>query len=385
MDFDLSEEQILLKDTVERWAADAYPTLEATMVARAEPLGFSAARWSELADLGVLGLPFAEADGGFGGGPLEIGLVMEAFGHRLAPEPFLASIVLAGDVLRRAADDAQREAVLPAVIAGTSRPALAHGETQARWDLFDVATTATPTPSGGWRLDGRKTVVEQGGSADLLIVSARTSGTRRSTDGITLFLVPTDLAGLRVETHLAQDGGRTAEIALDGVEVPAEAVLGPVGGGLPFVERAHEAAIAAIAAEAIGSMQALTDLTVDYLRTRKQFGVAIGSFQSLQHKAVDMFVALEQARSMALYAAMMVEAADAEERRSAISAAKVQINKSARFVGQTAVQLHGGIGMTMEYLGAHHFRRLAMIEVAFGDTAHHLRRVTASGGLVRAS
>lgn len=385
MDFDLTEEQTLLKDTIERWAADACPTLEATIAARAEPAGFSAAHWAELADLGVLGLPFAEADGGFGGGPLEVGLVMEAFGRRLAPEPFLASIVVAGDVLRRGANDAQRAAILPAVIAGTSRPILAHGEAQARFDLFDVATTATKTASGGWRLDGRKTVVEHGGSADLLIVSARTSGSRRDPGGITLFLVPADLAGLRVVARAAQDGGRTADVSLDGVEVPADAVLGPVGGGFDLVERAHEAAIAAIAAEAIGSMEALTDLTVEYLRTRKQFGVAIGSFQSLQHKAVDMFVALEQARSMALYAAMMVDAEDAEERRSAISAAKVQINRSARFVGQTAVQLHGGIGMTMEYLGAHHFRRLAMIEIAFGDTAHHLKRVALAGGLVRAS
>lgn len=384
MDFDLSEEQLLLKDTVERWAADAYPTLEATVAARAETIGFSAARWAELAELGVLGLPFAEADGGFGCGPVEIGLVMEAFGRRLAPEPFLASIVVAGDVLRRAANDAQREAILPAVISGSSRPVLAHGEAQARFDLFDVATTATRTASGGWRLDGRKTVVEHGGSSDLLIVSARTSGARRDARGITLFLVPSDTPGLRVVAHAAHDGGRSAEVSLDGVEVPESAVLGPIDGGFDIVERANEAAIAAICAEAVGSMQALTDLTVEYLRTRKQFGVAIGTFQVLQHKAGDMFVALELARSMALYAAMMVGAEDADERRSAISAAKVQINKAARFVGQTAVQLHGGIGMTMEYLGAHHFRRLAMIEIAYGDTAHHLRRVTAAGGLIKA-
>ncbi len=385
MDFDLTEEQLLLRDTAERWAAGTYPTLEATIAARAEDAGFPAAHWAELAELGVLGLPFAEADGGFGGGPVEIGLVMEALGHRLAPVPFLGSIVLAGDVLRRAADGASREAILAAVIAGASRPALAHGEAQARYDLFDVATTATPTAAGGWRLDGRKTVVEHGGTADLLIVSARTSGARRDTDGITLFLVPAGTPGLRVVARAAHDGGRVAEIGLDGVDVPAEAVLGPIGGGFEIVERANEAAIAAICAEAIGSMQALIDLTVEYLRTRKQFGVAIGSFQSLQHKAVDMFVALEQARSMALYAAMTVEAEDAAERRLAISAAKVQINRAARFVGQTAVQLHGGIGMTMEYLGAHHFRRLAMIEIAFGDTAHHLRRVALAGGLVKAS
>jgi len=218
-------------------------------------------------------------------------------------------------------------------------------------------------------------------AAATLVVSARTSGDRRDAAGITLFLVPVDAPGVSLSAYPTQDGGRAADVILSDVFVPADAVLGPVGEGLAIVERVVESAVAALCAEAVGLMEALHELTVEYLKTRKQFGVAIGSFQALQHKAVDMFVALEQARSMALYAAMMVEAEDAAERAVALSAAKVQINRAARFVGQTAVQLHGGIGMTMEYIGAHHFRRLAMIELMFGDTAYHQRQVAAAGGL----
>lgn len=381
MDFDLTSEQSLLKDTAIRWAADTYGSLDAVQAARAEPLGFSEATWAELAGLGLAGLPFSEGDGGFGGGPLETQLVMEALGRALAPEPYLASVVLGGGALRLAANDAQRVELLPAIIDGSLRLAFAHAEEQARYDLHDVATTARAT-GDGYVLDGRKSVVLNADAAGLLVVSARTSGARRDADGITLFLVPADKPGVEIVAYPTHDGGRAGDVLLSAVPVPETAVLGRVGEALAVIEQVQEGAIAAIAAEAVGLMEALHGLTLDYLKTRKQFGVPIGSFQVLQHKAVDMLVALEQARSMALYAAMMVDAADTEERRAALSAVKVQINRSARFVGQTAVQLHGGIGMTMEYLGAHHFRRLAAIELMFGDTPFHLRRVTAAGGLV---
>ncbi|MDQ0504971.1 acyl-CoA dehydrogenase family protein [Xanthobacter agilis] len=384
MDFDLTDEQSLLKDTAQRWAADTYSSIEHLASARAAPLGFAEAKWAELADLGLLGLPFAEGDGGFGGGPVETLVVMEALGRALAPEPYLASVILGGGAVRLAGSQAQRAAVLPGLIDGTARLAFAHSELQARYDLNDVATTARAV-EGGFRLDGRKSVVLNADAAKILVVSARTCGERRDGAGITLFLVPADAAGVSLSAYPTQDGGRAADVIFSDVLVPADAVLGAVGGGLAVVERVVEGAIAALCAEAVGLMEALNTLTVDYLKTRKQFGVSIGSFQALQHKAVDMFVALEQARSMALYAAMMVEAEDADERRVALSAAKVQINRSARFVGQTAVQLHGGIGMTMEYIGAHHFRRLAMIEVMFGDTSFHQRRVTAEGGLISAA
>lgn len=381
MNFDLSDEQGLLQDTVRRWAAATYPGLEQLDAARRAPLGFSEARWGELAELGLLGLPFAEADGGFGGGPVETLVVAEALGRALAPEPYFASVILGGGALRLAGSAAQKEKLLPGLIEGTSRLAFAHGEAQARYDLNDVATTARAV-EGGFRLDGRKSVVLNGDAAATLVVSARTSGARRDEAGITLFLLPADAAGVTVSGYPTHDGGRAADVTLADVFVPADAVLGPVGEALPVIERVVEGGIAALCAEAVGLMEALHELTVDYLKTRKQFGVAIGSFQILQHKAVDMLVALEQARSMTLYAAMMVEAEDAEERRVALSAAKAQVNKSARFVGQTAVQLHGGIGMTMEYLGAHHFRRLAGIELTFGDTTYHTRRVASEKGLV---
>lgn len=383
MDFNFSDEQTLLKESIDRWAGDTYPGLKEIQAARKAPNGFPATTWRALADLGMLGLPFAEEDGGFGCGAVETMIVMEAIGRSLAPEPFLTTIVVAGSVLKQVATPAQKAALLPGIIAGDTRVVLAHGERQARFDLHDVATSATRV-AGGWRIDGEKALVLNAESADWLIVSARTAGDRRDVDGITLFIVSAKAAGVNIVAHATQDDGRAGDITLEGVEVGEDAVLGALGAGLAVVERATEAGIAGVAAEAVGAMQALHDLTVHYLRTRSQFGTAIGQFQALQHKAVDMLVALEQARSMALYAAMMVEAEDAEERRIALSSVKVEINRSARFVGQTGVQLHGGIGMTMEYLGAHYFRRLAMIEIIFGNTAHHLRRVAAAGGLVAA-
>lgn len=383
MDFDLSDEQSALKEMASRWASDHYGGLDAVEAARRQDKGFSKERWSELAELGVLALPVAEADGGLGGGAVEIQLVMEALGRVMAPEPFLASAVLGASALRLAASPAQRAALAGGLIDGSRRLAFAYAEAQARYDLEDVATLARRTDEG-WRLDGAKTLVLNADAATTLIVVARTSGERRDADGITLFLAPADAPGVSVAPYPTQDGGRAADVTFADVRLGPEAVLGEIGKGAPIVERVIQDGISAIAAEAVGLMDALLALTVDYLKTRKQFGVPIGAFQALQHKAVDMFVALEQARSMALYAAMMTQCEDADERRAAISAAKVQINKSARFVGQNAVQLHGGVGMTMEYVGAHMFRRLAMIELTFGDTPHHQRRVAAAGGLIAA-
>ena len=383
MDFDVSEEQGLLRDSVERMLADAYPSLEARRARIAQPLGFPEAGWAALAELGLLGLPFAEADGGFGGGPVETMIVMEAIGRTLAVEPYFASAVLGGTALRLGADAAQRARLLPAVIDGSLRLALAQTERQSRYDLNDVATTAR-RDGEGYVLDGRKSVVLNADAAGLFVVSARLSGERRDAHGIGLFLVPADAAGLTLRPYPTQDGGRAAELDLSGVRVGADAALGDPEDGLRLLTRVAEHGIAALAAEAVGSMDALHALTLDYLKTRTQFGVPVGTFQALQHRAVDMMIALEQARSMALYGAMMVDAPDARERAAALSAVKVQVNKACRFVGQEAVQLHGGIGMTLEYVGAHHFKRLAMIEYQLGDTPYHLRRVAEDGGLIAA-
>jgi pimeloyl-CoA dehydrogenase small subunit len=380
MDFDLTSEQSQLKDSVERLMAARYGSLEARQGLAKEPLGFSEKGWGQFAELGLLGLPFSEDEGGFGGGPVETLVVMEALGKGLALEPYLATVVLGGAALRYGATPAQKERIIPGIVEGSLRLALAFTEKQSRYDLNDVATTARKA-GGGYVLEGAKSVVLNGDSAQHLVVSARTAGARRDRDGISLFLVATDAPGVTVRGYPTQDGGRAAEIALSGVAVGEDRLLGGVGQGLPVLERVAEHAIAALAAEAVGVMEALHGLTVDYLKTRQQFGAPIGQFQVLQHRAVDMLIALEQARSMAAYAAMMVEHEDATERAAALSAVKVQVNRSCRLVGQEAVQLHGGIGMTMEYLGAHYFKRLTMIESLFGDTPHHLRRVAEGGGL----
>jgi pimeloyl-CoA dehydrogenase small subunit len=384
MDFDLSNEQSLLKDSVDRWAAATYGALGQIEAGRRGPLGFSEAVWRQFADLGLLALTFSEADGGFGGGPIETMVVMEALGRGLAPEPYLASVVLGSAAIQLAANAAQRETLIPSLIDGSLRLAFAHGERQARYDLHDVATSAQRT-ADGYVLDGHKSVVLNADAAGVLIISARTAGERRDTRGISLFIVPADAPGVSVQSSPSHDGGRSAEVILNGVTVLPEALLGPENGALDVISTVVAGAIAAVFAEAVGIMEALNALTVNYLKTRKQFGAAIGSFQSLQHRAADMLVALEQARSMELYAAMMVETQDPAERDLALSAAKVQLNRSARFVAQQAVQLHGGIGMTMDYLGAHYFRRLTLIEAQFGDTAHHLRAVARTNGLIKAS
>lgn len=383
MDFDFTGEQSQLKDSVDRFLADRYGSLEEREKNRQFEGGFDPAAWTAYAELGLLGMPFSEEDGGFGGGPVETMIAMEAVGRTLAVEPYLSTGVLAATALRFGASDAQKAELIPAIAEGTLRLSLAYQEPQARYDLSDVATTAQRSDAG-YVLSGRKELVLNGDTSGMFIVPARTSGGQRDANGITLFLVPADAPGVTVRGYSSQDGGRLADVAFSDVVLDAEAVLGPVGDGLAVLERAVEAGIAAVAAEAVGSMEALHALTVEYLKTRKQFGVAIGSFQALQHKAVDMLLMLEQARSMAYYAAMMVEAEDAAERRTALSAVKVQVNRSARFVGQTAVQLHGGIGMTMEYLGAHHFKRLSVIEAQFGDTDFHIRRVAEAGGLIAA-
>ncbi len=370
MDFDLSEEQRLLRDSVERLLADHY-TFEKRRAYMAEPEGWSRAMWAQYAELGLLGLPFAEEHGGFGGGAIELMLVMEAFGGALALEPYLATVVLAGTALRLAGNAAQQAALLPQIAEGNLRLAFAHGERQARYDLSDVVTTAKPK-AGGWVLDGAKSVVAHGDSADTLVVSARTAGARDDTDGVTLFLIDAKANGVARRGYALRDGTRAAEVALSGVEVGADAVLGEVGAGFPVIERVVEAGIAATAAEAVGAMAAMQAMTLEYLKTRTQFGRTIGSNQALQHRATEMFVALEQGRSLAMLAAMTLDEANSAERARNLATAKVGIGQAARFVSQNAVQLHGGIGMTEEYAVGHYFRRVMVIEHTFGDTAHYL-------------
>ncbi len=386
MDFDLSDDQRQIKDSVDRMLAAAYADLKTKAAAQKEPAGFSVGNWKQFADLGLLGIPFAEDHGGLGAGPVETMLVMDAIGRNAAIEPYLSTVVLGGGLLRHAGTAAQKAALIPGVIEGTHRLALAHQERQSRFDLADVSATARSDGAGGYILNGEKLVVLGGDSADTLIVVARIDGQRRDRAGIGLFLVGGTAAGVTRKGYATQDGGRAADITFANVKIGAEDVIAGKGSdGLASLEHVIDEAIAALAAEAIGAMAALHDLTVDYLKTRKQFGVAIGSFQVLQHKSVDMFTALEQARSMGYYATMMAAEPNAAERRRAMAAVKVQIGKSAKFVGETAIQLHGGIGMTMEYKAGHYFKRLTMIEMAFGNTEHFLRALAHAGGLIPAA
>jgi pimeloyl-CoA dehydrogenase small subunit len=378
MDFELTEEQRLLKESVERLLKDRYE-FETRKKYMAEGDGWSRELWRQYAELGLLGLPFGEKYGGFGGGPVETMIVSEAFGRALALEPFFATVVLGGGFLRFGGSDAQKQALLPKIADGSLLLAFAHVERQSRFDLFDVATAAK-REGASYVIDGAKSVVLHGDVADKLIVSARLSGQRRDRDGIGLFLIDAGAPGVSRRGYPTVDGLRAAEVTLAGVRVPAETRIGE--DGFPLMERVIDAGIAALCAEAVGAMGAMHELTVDYLKTRKQFGVPIGAFQALQHRAVDMFIALEQARSMAYFATMMAEEPNAKERRKAIAAAKVQIGRSIRFVGQQAIQLHGGIGMTMEYKVGHYFKRATMIDTLYGDADQHLTELGRLGGLM---
>lgn len=382
MDFDLTEEQQIIKGAIERLVSDHYGEFERRATYQKEAGGYSKAIWRDFAEMGLTGLPFDEETGGAGGGPVETMIVMESIGRGLCLEPFLSTVVLSGTALKLAANEAQTESMIQPMIGGELTASLAFTERQSRYDLFDVATNARRTDSG-YTISGQKSVVIHGESADKFILSARTSGDRRDRDGITLFIVDAKASGVEIHGYQAQDGGRVAELTLTDVAAGHDAVLGEPEQGLPLLETVIDHGIAAVAAESVGAMEALHALTVEYLQTRKQFGVPIGKFQVLQHDAVNMMVALEQARSMAMFAAMSVNA-PADERGQAMSAVKVQINRSAREIGQLAIQLHGGIGMTMEYKGGHYFKRLTVIENLFGDTDYHLARLGRGDGLLAA-
>ena len=367
MDFELSEDQRLLKDSISRLLADTYG-FAARRGYMAEAQGWSGKLWQQYAELGLLGLPIDERYGGFGGGPVDVMLVMEEFGRVLALEPFLASVVLGATAVKLAGSEGQKSAILPKVADGSLKLAFAHGEQQARYDLTDVATRAKKD-GGGWVLDGAKSVVIHGDCADKLIVSARTSGERFDAGGLSLFVVDGDAAGLARRGYAMRDGTRAAEMSLTGVKGE---LLGAADRALGTIERVTQAGIAAMAAEAVGCMEAMHAMTLDYMKTRKQFGRAIGENQVMQHKAADMLIAMEQARSMTMLAAMMVDEPDDDERAHNISLAKVGVGQNGRLVSQSAVQMHGGIGMTEEYAVGHYFRRVMTFEHSWGDCAWHL-------------
>lgn len=367
MDFSLSDDQRLLKDTVDRLVRERYP-FDVRQKAAASEEGFSRETWATFAGLGLLAVPFSEAYGGLGGGGVDLMVVAEAFGRGLVVEPYLATVVLGGALVELAGSDAQKADILPRIAAGETLLALAHGEPQGRYELAHVTTRAE-----GGRITGRKSVVIGGDSADTLIVSARVAGGPGDADGIGLFLVPRDAAGLTVRGNPTIDGGRSAEVVLDNVSAEP---LGKPGDTYPAIEAAVARGIVALCAEAVGAMEVVCHTTLDYLKTRKQFGRPIGSFQALQHRMVDMRTELEQARSMALLAAARL-GGDRVERERAVSAAKVTIGRAGRHIAEEAIQLHGGIAMTWEYALSHYAKRLVMIDHLLGDVDHHLERFAA--------
>jgi alkylation response protein AidB-like acyl-CoA dehydrogenase len=369
MDFNHTDEQQLLKDAVGRWLDEVY-SFPTRRTLAASPL-VSEQNWTGLAELGALGINVAEQWGGLGATAVETLIVMQEFGRVLLVEPFAQTAVIAARLLSRVGTAAQKATILPAIAAGTRRLALAPLEPRARFDLAQVETLAERR-GGAYVLNGHKAVVPGGDSAHTLIVSARTAGDACDPYGISLFLVDASAPGVTVRSFPSIDGLRTAEITLSDVEVSKDAILGEQDAGFEALEFGVDQGIAALCAESVGAMERLLELTTEHLLTRRQFGQPIGSFQALQHRLADMATAIEQARSMALLAASVTDHPERRERRRGISAAKAMAGRAGRFVGQQAVQLHGGMGMTDELAVGHYFKRLTCIDVTWGNVAHHI-------------
>jgi pimeloyl-CoA dehydrogenase small subunit len=372
MDFSFTDEQNLLKDSVERFVQNDYGFDDRQKIVRGEQ-GFSADNWNTFAELGWLGVPFSEEDGGFGGQAVDMMLIMEQFGRGLIVEPYLATVILAGGALKVAGSAEQKGAYLPGIIDGTRQGALAYAEPQGRFNLADLTTTASKD-GDGYVLNGYKAVVLNGPAADFLVVSARTGGDQRDADGVSLFLVDTAADGVSRRDYPTVDAFRASEITLQNVRVGADALLGVEGQGLAVLEQVIDEGIMAVGSEAVGCMEVLYKDTVEYCKTREQFGQPIGKFQVLQHRMVDMFMEHEQSKSLMFMAAMRMDEGYDDAAKKAISAFKVQVGKSGRFVGQNAVQLHGGMGMTDELNIGHYFKRLTIIDTLFGNVDYHLKR-----------
>lgn len=371
MDFSYTEEQTLLRDSIARFLADKYDFETFKRVSRTEP-GWRPEVWKQFAELGLLGASLPEDFGGLGGGPVETGIVMEEFGKALVVEPYVPTVVIAGSLLRHAGTDAQRQEWLPKIAGGDAIFAFAFAEPQSRYNLGDLTTTAKKQ-NGGYVLNGQKAVVLGGPWAGTLVVTARTAGSQRDSNGVSIFLIDKKTKGVSTRDYPTIDGLHASEITLENVEVPAASLIGSADGGLPLIERAVDEAIIAHCSEAVGCMKVLLDATVEYSKTRKQFGVPIGKFQVLQHRMVDMFINYEEVVSITLMATLKLNDSDAERTR-AVSAAKVRIGQAGRFVGQQAVQIHGGMGMTDELNVGHYFKRATMIDTLYGNVDHHLRR-----------
>jgi len=374
MDLTPSDEQRLLRESVDRFVSETY-TADHRRKVTSDPLGFSADIWKQFADLGWLALPISEAHGGLGGGAIEIGILMEAFGRGLVSEPYLSTVVIGASLISKCGTGAQKQSLLPKIADGSLYLAFAHSERQARFDLADIRTTAKKT-TDGWRLDGHKIAVLDGNAAGQIIVSARVNDANGEP---CLFLVPQGTRGLALRDFPRLGGGRACNLELRDVQLPADALLGDGGNALPAIEAVIDRAMAALGAEAVGIMQTLLDQTLEYTKIRKQFGRPLSANQVIRHRLADMAMQCDEARSMALRAALMADAEPVARSRAA-SGAKAKIGKCARFVAEQSVQLHGAMGVTEELDIGSYFKRLLAFDTLFGGSAHHYRRHAALGG-----
>ncbi len=368
MNFDFSEEQVMLRDSVARFIQDDY-SFDARRKIAASDTGMSAEHWQTFAELGWLSVPFAEEHGGFGGGPVDVMVMMEEFGKGMVLEPYFATVILFGGLLQRAGSAEQQAAYIPRIVEGKCLGAFAFTERQSRYELADVKTTAT-SDGDGYVLNGEKVVVYNGANADTVIVAARTSGEQYDEDGISLFIVDAGTAGIDTMSFALMDGQRAANLVFNDVRLPADALLGEKDRAYPVISRVVLEACVALAAEGLGIMGQLNTKTLEYTKQREQFGVAIGSFQALQHRMVDTFMSYEQTKSLVYRAVCTLEKEDEDPARD-IHALKVMLDRAGRHVHSEAIQLHGGMGLTDEMDIAHYAKRLMMINATFGDGDYH--------------
>ncbi len=372
MDLSLSEEQVLLQESVTKFIQNDYDFEQRTKIVQSDS-GFSEKNWQLFADQGWLGMFFSEEDGGFDAPPSYLMLLMEQFGKGLVVEPYIPTVVLAGGLLRRLANAGQKAAYIHGIANGTRQGAFAYAEPQGRFNTADL-TTSAEKKGDGWLLNGYKSVVLNGPAADFFIVSARTGGDQRSREGVSLFLVDKGVTGLTTRDYPTVDSMRASEVTLQDVALDKTSLLGSEGSSWPIIEEVLNDAILAACSEQVGAMEVLYRDTVEYCRTRTQFGQPISNFQVLQHRMVDMFIEHEQAKSLMYMACLRLEEGRTEEGFKAVSAFKSYADKAARFVGQSAIQLHGGMGMTEELRIGHYFKRITAIENLFGNRDHHLKR-----------
>jgi alkylation response protein AidB-like acyl-CoA dehydrogenase len=373
MDFTFNEEQTLIQDQVDQFVLKEYDWETRQSLSNSD-LGFGQENWQKFAELGWLGISVSEDSGGFGGSAIESMLIMEAFGKGLVVEPFLETMIMSGGLIDAHGSDQQKASILEPAISGEMHLALAYSEPQSRFNLSDVVTEAK-SEGDNFVLNGYKSVVMNGPSANKILVSARTSGSQLEENGLTLFIVDAESNGLNKTNYKTVDGRRASDISLENVTVSKDDVVGGVDSGFEILDLAIDKAILAISAEAVGAMEVLYKATVEYTKTREQFGTAIGKFQVLQHRMVDMFMEYEQCKSL-LYMATMKQEEGAADAKKAISGLKYQVGKAGKFIGQQAVQLHGGMGVTDELNVGHYFKRLTTIGTIFGNTDYHLKKYT---------